>query len=93
MPHKKMQKLQIWYGYIKKWWSENFISFLLCVWLAQFCPRRLDLFFLTERFFLFNLVLFFYIQVEVLCYCFVYLLCNYFNFVELFCNIESSCDS
>ena len=25
---KKMQKLQIWYGYIKKWWSENFISFL-----------------------------------------------------------------
>ena len=38
---RKMQKLQIWYGYIKKWWSENFISFLLCVWLAQFLPTAL----------------------------------------------------
>ena len=42
---RKMQNPQITFAYIKKWWSENFISFLLCVWLAQFCPRRLDLFF------------------------------------------------
>ena len=49
---RKTQKLQTWYVYIKKWWSENFISFLLCVWLGQFCPRHLDLVFLTERFFL-----------------------------------------
>ena len=54
-------------------------------------PTALRSIFLTERFFLFNLVLFFYIQVDKFCVIvFVDLLCNYF--VELFCNIESSCD-
>ena len=50
---RKMQNLQITFAYIKKCWSENFISFLLCVWLAQFCPRRLDLFF-NRKVFSFN---------------------------------------
>ena len=64
---RKMQKLQIWYGYIKKWWSENFISFLLCVRLSQFCPRRLDLFF-NRKVFLFNLPCFFYNILQVVNY-------------------------
>ena len=70
----------------------NFFSFLLCVWLAQFCTRRLDPSF-NRKAFLFNFVLFCYIQGQVDKFCvivFVDLLCNYF--VELFCNIESSCD-
>ena len=55
-------------------------------------PTALRSIFFNRKVFLFNLVLFFYIQVDKFCVIvFVDLLCNYF--VELFCNIESSCDS
>ena len=89
---RKMQNLQIWYVYIEKWWSENFISFLLCAWLAQFCPRRLDLFF-NRKVFSFNLPCFFIIYyklsiiiVTILYYCFCRIILKLWV-------IEFNCDS
>ena len=87
VPHTKMQKLQIWYAYIKQWWSEIFISFLLCVWSAQICSPRLDLFF-NRKVFLY-LTSFFYIRSIELITFFILFLNSYFvtmNLVVIFNN-------
>ena len=50
---RKMQNLQIWYVYILNNGRQNiFISFLLCVWLAQLSPRLIDLFFNRKVFYI-----------------------------------------
>ena len=49
-----MQNLQITFAYILNNGGQKiFISFLLCVWLAQFYPRLIDLFF-NRKVFSFN---------------------------------------
>ena len=64
-----------------------FISFLLCVWSAQICSPRLDLFF-NRKVFSFNLTLFFFIDDQL----FKIIPFLIFNFEQLFCNIELRCN-
>ena len=71
--------------------GQKILSLFFCAFGWPNFAHGAYIYFLNRKVFLFNLVLFFYIQVDKFCVIvFVDLLCNYF--VELFCNIESSCD-